>query len=271
MKKLIVILSIIAFTKIQAQELYVFTEPASNMPAKSLGLYGSDRFLKDRHDGKTTHRSTLGLQYGFSKELMVHGYTTFSNMYSTPYRWESVRAYAKYRFLSVDEVHKHFRAAAFGKIAYSRNPWVFDEIDLDGDQSGWQAGVVVTELLHKLAISASGSYNRVTYFGKDKNLQPPLQNALDYTLSAGYLLFPREYKSYKQTNLNIYCELLGQKSLDDKRFYIDIAPALQLIVNSTTKVNFGARFELNGNMHRMAYPYKTYMISFEHTILNVVK
>ena len=182
--------------------MYVFTEPASNMPAKSLGLYGSDRFLKDRHEDKTTHRSTLGLQYGISKKWMVHGYTTFSNMYATNYRWESVRAYAKYRFLSIDEVHKHFRAAAFGRLSYSRNIWVYDEVDLDGDQSGWQGGVVVTELLHKLAISASGSYNRVTYFGKDKNLRPPVRNAFDYTLSAGYLLLPREYKSYDSLNFS---------------------------------------------------------------------
>lgn len=271
MKFISIIFSLFIAVTVKAQELYVFTEPASNMPAKSIGLYGSERFLKDIHTNFTTHRSTVGLQYGISKQLMVHGYTTLSNMYLTPYRWESARLYAKYRFLSLDGIHKHFRAAAFGRLAYSRNVWVFDEIDLDGDQSGWQGGVVATQLLHKLAISVSGSYNRVSYFDKDKSLRPPVRNAFDYTFSAGYLLFPREYKSYKQANLNIYCELLGQKSLSNNKYYVDIAPALQLIFNSTTKVNFGARFEMSGNMHRMAYPYRTYMVSVEHTILNVVK
>jgi hypothetical protein len=253
------------------QELYVFTEPASNNPAKSLSIYGSERFLKDIHDGNTTHRSTVGLSYGVNKKLMVRGNTTFSNMFLTRYRWESIRAYAKYRFLSIDEVHKHFRAAAFGKLSYSKNIWVYDEVDLDGDQSGWQGGVVLTQLFHKLAISASGSYNRILYFDKEKSFRPPVRNAFDYTLSAGYLLLPKEYKNYNQTNLNIYCEFLGQKSFDNNRYYLDIAPAVQFIFNSATKVNFGARFELKSNMHRMAYPYRTYMVSVEHTILNIVK
>lgn len=257
--------------QLNAQELYVFTEPASNMPAKSVGIYASDRILKDIHTLTTTHRTTLGLQYGINKALMVHGYTSFSDMYGLGYRWESIRGYAKYRFLSVDQVHKHFRAAAFGRFAYSKNRWVYDEVDLDGDQGGWQLGLVATQLLHKLAVSASGSMNRVLYFEKDKSLRPPVRNAFDYSLSAGYLLLPQAYKDYKQTNLNIYCELLGQKSLDDNKYYVDIAPALQLIFNSATKVNFGARFELKGNMHRMANPYRTFMISIEHTILNVVK
>lgn len=260
-----------AAQQLNAQELYVFTEPASNMPARSIGIYASERILKDIHTLKTTNRTMLGLQYGISKQLMVHGYTTFSDMYGLGYKWESVRGYAKYRFLSVDQVHKHFRAAGFGRIAYSKNKWVYDEIDLDGDQSGWQLGLVATQLLHKLAISASGSINRILYFDKDKSFRPPVRNAFDYSLSAGYLLLPKEYKDYKQTNLNIYCELLGQKDLKSNKYYADIAPALQLIFNSATKVNIGARFELSGNMHRMAEPYRTYMISIEHTILNAVK
>ena len=255
----------------KAQELYVFTEPASNMPARSLGIYGSDKFLKDQHNDKTTHRSSVSIAYGINKHFMTRVSTSFSNMYLTKYRWESIRAYAKYRFLSFDEVHKHLRAAVFSKLAYSRNVWVYDEVDLDGDQSGWQGGLVVTQLLHKLAISASGSYNHVLYFEKDKLLRPPVRNVFDYTLSAGYLLFPVEYKSYKQTNLNIYCELLGQKALDNNKYAVDIAPALQLIFNSTTKINLGARFELKSNMHRMADPYRSFLVSIDHTILNISK
>lgn len=271
MKKYLLLILFSLPIVLQAQELYVFTEPASNIPAKSLGIYGSDRFLKDQHNDKTTHRSSVGITYGINKHLMARVSTSFSNMYLTNYRWESIRAYAKYRFLSLDEVHKHFRAAVFGKLAYSRNVWVYDEVDLDGDQSGWQGGAVVTQLLHKLAISASGSYNRVLYFGKDKLLRPPVRNVFDYTVSTGYLVLPVDYKNYKQTNLNIYFELLGQKSFDNNKYAVDIAPALQLIFNSTTKVNFGARFELKSNMHRMAYPYRTYMISIDHTILNFTK
>ncbi|MGE5107187.1 MAG: hypothetical protein ACM3H8_06565 [Sphingobacteriales bacterium] len=271
MKKYVVLILFSFSLGLNAQELYVFTEPASNIPAKSLGIYGSGKFLKDQHNDKTTYRTSVGIAYGINKHIMTRISTSFSNMYLTNYRWESIRAYAKYRFLSLDEVHKHLRAAVFGKLAYSRNVWVYDEVDLDGDQSGWQGGLVVTQLLHKLAISASGSYNHILYFEKDKLLRPPVRNVVDYTLSAGYLVFPAEYKNYKQTNLNIYCELLGQKALDNNKYAVDIAPALQLIFNSTTKINFGARFELKSNMHRMAYPYRSFLVSVDHTILNFAK
>ncbi|WP_299512721.1 hypothetical protein [Mucilaginibacter sp.] len=37
-----------------------------------------------------------------------------------------------------------------------------------------------------------------------------LDNAVAYTLSAGYLLFPKVYQNYNQVNVNLYTELLGK-------------------------------------------------------------
>ncbi len=34
--------------------------------------------------------------------------------------------------------------------------------------------------------------------------------AFNYSQSAGYLLLPKEYKSFEQLNLNIYTEFLGR-------------------------------------------------------------
>lgn len=59
--------------------------------------------------------------FGVNKKLMVHLATTLSNMYSLKMQWESARLYAKYRFLSRDEVHKHFRLAAFAELSHSVN------------------------------------------------------------------------------------------------------------------------------------------------------
>ena len=63
--------------------------------------------------------------------------------------------YAKYRFLSYDEVHKHFRMAAFFQGSYSKNQPYYDELSMDGDQSGIQLGIIATQLINKLAVSAS--------------------------------------------------------------------------------------------------------------------
>jgi len=87
-------------------------------------------------------------------------------------------------------------------------------------------------------------------------------------VSAGYLLFPRNYTSYKQTNLNLYVELLGQNTYDLKRYYADLAPAIQLIFNSNAKLNIGYRFELGSDMHRMSA--QSWLISFERTFLNAL-
>jgi hypothetical protein len=92
---------------------------------------------------------------------------------------------------------------------------------------------------------------------------------MNYSLSGGYLLLPFKYTDYRQTNLNLYGELLAQQSLDRKGYYIDVAPAFQLIFNSTTKLNFGYRFQLNGTMQRTAE--SGWLISVETIFLNALK
>jgi hypothetical protein len=92
---------------------------------------------------------------------------------------------------------------------------------------------------------------------------------MNYSLSAGYLLLPREYTSFRQTNLNLYAELLAQQTFDRKTHYIDLAPAVQFIFNSISKLDLGYRFQLSGNMQRMAK--QSVLLSYEYTFLNVGK
>jgi hypothetical protein len=258
---------------VRGQELYVFAEPASNMPARAIGLKYTGKFLESMHSGKIEQRQMLQAQVGLSKAWMVHVSTTISDMYSYPVtRWESVNVYAKYRFLSKDDVHAHFRMAAFLEGAYSRNDMRYDELSLEGDQSGLQAGLIATQLLHKLAIS--GTLSTIQVLNNQRNdydgaNRPYPFSGLNYSLSAGYLVLPRKYSSYKQTNLNLYLELLGSNTLDKKNYYVDLAPALQLIFNSTTKLNLGYRFQLGGDMHRMAT--ESWTLSLETVFLNALK
>jgi hypothetical protein len=81
-------------------------------------------------------------------------------------------------------------------------------------------------------------------------------------------LYPKNYSSYKQTNFNIYVELIGGNGLDRKYSFVDMAPALQFIFNSNTKVNLGYRFQLAGDLYRMAQ--QGIYISAERTFLNVL-
>lgn len=253
-----------------AQELYVFTEPASNMPSHSIGAKLNSRFGKETASERAVQRYIPELMFGINSRWMAHVTGSFSNMYTPQTRWESIRLYGKYRFLSNDEVHRHFRMAAFGSAVYSRNEQMFDELSDMGDQSVFSGGLVATQLVNKLAISSSAAY--IAFIGDRKASSMhhpyPLQ-ALGYSVSAGYLVFPLQYKNFRQTNLNIYLEFLGQRSLGMRKYYADLAPAAQLIFNSNTKLNIGYRFQLSGSMLRMME--RGWLISLEHTFFNALR
>ncbi len=256
-----------------AQELYPYTEPASNMPAKSMSLKMTTMFEKGVHSNKLLQRHTPEMMLGLNKAWMVHVAASFSDMHEEKFIFESARLYAKYRFLSIDGVHKHFRMAGFGAASYSRNHLDHNEINLMGDQSGGQVGLIATQLWNKLAVSATGSWNEVLKKERWSKLNPEQYafTALNYSLSAGYLLFPLEYKNYDQTNVNLYAELLGSNNINwtEDRYYLDLAPSLQFIFKSTSKLNLGYRFQLNGDIYRLSN--NSFMISYEHTFLNALR
>lgn len=248
-----------------SQELYVNTEPASNMATHSTGIRLENQGY---FNPVYKNRTSLEIMYGASKSLMVHGALYASDYYQTQQHFEGGSVYAKYRFLSIDSVQKHFRGAVFAKVADINNPFVNQEIGLEGDNSGFQTGVVFTQLLHKLALSASASYLHA--FDNSGGYALPVTNARDeigYTLSAGYLLFPKSYQNYNQVNVNVYTELLGKTNPGYGQSYLDIAPAVQLIFNSVFRVDFSYRTPLYNNMVRTSQ--NTYLVRLEYNLFNV--
>jgi hypothetical protein len=272
MKKLLLLVLFVAVEAVtHAQELYVFTNPASNIPAQSLVLKTASKTMRSYHNNNREFRVMPELQAGLTRNLMLSGSISFSDMFfEQNFRYESARLYAKYRFYSADDVHRHFRMAAFATGSWSRNPLVYQEFNLEGDNSGIQAGIVATQLVQKFAASGGVSFVRQLEQRKKVVFGRPFSNeAIQYNLSMGYLLFPRKYSSYKQTNFNIYCEVLGQQNTDLKAGFTDIAPAVQLIFNSSTRLNAGARFQVLGTAHRMAR--ESLFFSIEHYFLNAIK
>ncbi len=265
MKHLFVLLLIwISAATAFAQELYVNTEPASNMATNSLGIRVENQgyFKPDFRN-----RSTLELMYGASKNLMVHGSLYESNFNTNNSHFEGGSVYAKYRFLSVDSVQRHFRGAFFAKVAAINNPIINQEISLEGDNSGIQGGVVFTQLLHKLALSGSASYIRG--FNNTGNDIPDgyARNAVGWSLSAGYLLFPKNYTNYKQTNINLYFELLGKANPGYGQGYVDAAPAVQLIFSSVMRLDFSYRTPLWNDMTRNSK--NMYLVRLEYNLFNI--
>jgi hypothetical protein len=260
-----------AISKVRAQELYVFSNPASNIPARSLMFKAMGKRMVSYHNLEREYRISPEVQVGLHKNLMVAGGVSFSDMFfQNQQQFESFRFYSKYRFLSKDDIHRHFRMAVHGSYAWSNNPLVYQEMNTEGDNSGLQTGIIATGLIDKLAVSGGLSYMQLQREARKINFGFPFsQQAITYNLSAGYLLFPFTYKGYEQLNVNLYCELLGQKNTDLNTGFIDVAPAIQFIIASKMRINAGARYQLKGNAHRMAN--EAIYVSLEYYLLNVFK
>lgn len=251
---------------LSAQELFVFSEPASNMPAKSVSAKVSAVYPNSKYNNYFKQRYMPEIMFGISKQVMVHVSATFSDYYYYKIKSESAKLYAKWRFYSNDDVHKHFRLAVFAEGSYSNSPFYYGDINLNGDNTGIQAGVIATQLVNKFAVSGTASVIRVfAETGEHTGHEDHSLKALTYSLSAGYLLFPREYTDYKQPNVNVYMEMIGMRGLGLKHYMLDLAPAVQLILNSNLKINAGYRFQVTGNMLRVGE--KSWVFGIERTFL----
>ncbi len=199
---------------------------------------------------------------------MVHGDMFLSNR-NSGIAGEGGSVYAKYRFYSIDEVQKHFRMAAYGRYSFNHADIHQQEINLYGHNTGWEGGAVATQLMHKVALSSTLSYLSAQ---DNKNYKFPVVNgvqnrrAVNYTFSAGRLMYPEEYTDYKQTNVNLMVEVLGQYNTGLKKHYLDIAPSVQFIINSRSRIDLAYRYQLASSLFRTA-PQGVF-IRFEHNFFN---
>jgi hypothetical protein len=275
---------LLAASGAKSQELFVFTEPASNMATHSIGLRLNNT-LYHMADGSYSYRLEPEIMLGASRKLMVHAAGYFSNMYQPNFRAEGGSIYAKYRFYADDGIHRHFRMAAFAKAALVNQPPGLsasgassaegisarsDEIDLNGTNSGYLAGLVGTQLLHKVALSGSLAYTQRWDQGQTAHGVPgQSMEAINYTASFGWLLLPKHYTSYHQTNINLMCEWLASTALDKSEDYVDVAPAIQFIFNSISRLDLGYRAEVLGNMDRWSK--SGVFLRLEYNILNAYR
>ncbi|MEO8253085.1 MAG: hypothetical protein ABI554_01765 [Flavobacterium sp.] len=263
---LILLISLLSF-QIKAQELFVMTEPASNMPTSSIGIRDMSMLAFKKTDGTNFHNMPE-IMWGVNKNWMVHAAAFLSNKQGDM-MLEGGSIYAKYRFFSVDDLHSHFRVAAYGRI--STNNSVIDQEDIEtmGMNSGYELGVVATQLINKTALSANISYERA--LNNQDNLFPEQWNnsVMNYTFSVGQLLYPKKYTSFKQTNINAMVELLGQRLNQNGKSYLDVVPSIQFIVNSQARIDLAYRYQIYADMERIST--NSILLKLEYTFFNVTK
>jgi hypothetical protein len=251
------------------QELFVYTEPASNMAAKAVGIRLNNYLMQNKETNQVNYHLLPEIMIGVNKSLMIHVEAFLSNR-NNQFVAEGGSLYAKYRFLSNDDLHSHFRMAAYGRYSFNNSDIHQPAIDFYGHSSGVEVGIIATKLMHKVAISSSASLLHATNNGKEKfNFPSNNRNAIGYTLSFGKLLLPKDYVNYNQTNLNIMVEFLGQSNLGNKKSFIDIAPSAQLIINSKMRLDVGYRWPIVNSLYRSAP--QGFLIRFEYNFFNALK
>ena len=264
MKYFVILVSFLSF-QIQAQELFVMTEPASNMPTASIGVRDMSLFAFKKTGGYNYHNMPE-LMWGVNKDWMVHASAFLSDKQGN-LMLEGGSLYAKYRFFSVDDLHSHLRLAAYGRISTSNAEIHQEDIETMGMNSGYEIGTVATQLINKTALSASISYERA--FNNQGNIFPDewSNSAMNYTFSVGQLMYPKKYTNFKQTNINAMLELLGQRLNQNGKSYLDVVPSIQFIVNSQARIDLAYRRQIYSDMERISA--NSILLKLEYTFFNV--
>lgn len=289
-----------------AQELFPNAEAASNVPKGVLRIKLENEIFMEI----TQLRLQQGYSfiYGFSPKISLEQTLSFSNHHdlSLPYNFiyynpvtnqlqtngyiygqphpfwfENYSAKLKYRFLCADSYQEHFRMAAYMQLAGGNEPHPEAEPNLMGDNSGEATGLIATYLKHKFASSLTVGYTIPYKFEQvDSNIVINYANAITYSLSFGYLLLPRIYQNYKQVNVNIYMEFMGEDygaaSISKKGepvftggipslakgSYLEARPGVQFIFASNTILSFSPAYPIINRSYAKTYP--VYYVYLQH-------
>lgn len=263
----LIVLMIFAVT-LEAQELFTYTEPASNMAARTVGFRMTGTFMTERPGPVVNTHFTPEIMVGFSKRWMFHLDGFISNR-AGEWEAEGGSIYVKRRFYSVDNIHSHFRMAAYGRYSFNSSDIHQEAVDLNGHNSGIEMGMIATQLLHKVAISGSVSYIQGTenvgekFYTKEVKLN---RRAVGFTFSTGKLFLPKTYEDYNQLNVNGMVECIGQTNLTSGNTFLDVAPVLQFIIKSRMRLDLGYRMPVSNRLQRTAPGGG--LVRFEYNIFN---
>lgn len=294
---------------LRAQELYPLADNASNVPKGVLGL----RVMNNSYVEAGTLRNlsvlrglmgisskwTAALSVSVSnhhsavlpKNLVNHTHSSAGTIFYTstpqrglpyPYLFNGIHIYTKYRFVTHDLQNEHFRMAVYGEWSGVSTAHDEAEPNLMDDTGGFGFGLISTYLKNKFALSFTGGAIVPKKYEGDApdpltsqliSTQIYYGNAFKYSLSFGYLLYPRQYNSYEQTNWNVYVEFMGKSYAGAKVFqyggtkeipvstpllmsgnYLDVCPGLQAIPNSNLRLDISATFPMINRSYAHFYP-----------------
>lgn len=252
MKKIFLLFIVCFYQIVSSQELFVVTDPASNVPANSLAVNLMQSAFKEKFEAGYNYHFMPEITYGLNKNIMFRASAFVSNRNSELVT-EGGSFMVKYRFYSIDDLNSHFRLAAYGRYSLNNSDIHQEQIEITGHNSGFETGFIATKLIKKIAISSTISFEKA--LNNKPNYAFPDNfgdNATNYSLSFGKLMYPKKYTSFKQTNINLMLEFVGQTINENGKSFIDVIPAIQFIFNSQARLDLAYRQELLSSMLRTA-------------------
>ncbi len=233
-------LVILSYITGMAQELFIHSEPASNIPKGVLNVsllnesykevsiprnmtviglnYGIHpnvsfklQFSASNHHDKSLSNSILNHYHNGNKTIFY----TRNRIYGTKYKYQfnGLHGTIKWRLFNSDHLHEHFRIAAFLEGSYVRSAHDETEPRLLDDCSGVGGGLVFTKLYHKMAASVTLHYIKPSPFTELADQQTHTLyygDAIGADVSLGYLIYPKKYSNYEEDNYNLYVEFISR-------------------------------------------------------------
>jgi hypothetical protein len=273
MKKIFITFSILFSSLSFAQELYIISPAAASVSKNRLELRNNIVAF----DNFRYYHNSFDINYGITGKLTAYmkAYYTTNKDYKF---LGSIEPMARYRFYDIDYPNSHFRFASQlgtnipldpkeigNQVEYELHPghvvsfFEFADnitvpiIDFHAtDNYVLKPAMIFTALFNKLAISADAGYNVTIPKGDFK-----FGNYHAWGLSAGYLLLPREYKSFDDVNLNLYVEnrafffernkFLGEEIRNSGGFRFDTYLGIQSIWMSSLIIEAAYKIPAHSN------------------------
>jgi len=168
--------------------------------------------------------------------------------------------------------------AAFGSYSTAKLAHDIAEPNPDGDTGGWSGGLIATKLINHFSATLSSGFIFPNKYHETRIVDDSVfttdltyGNAITYSLSMGYLIYPKEFTDFSQPNYNLYVELLGKSygnatvvrdgsavQVDNFALYsgnyLDADLGFQAIFNSNTRFDVTVEFPLINRSWDHFYP-----------------
>jgi len=257
-----------------SQELYIVTHPAANLSKNRLEF----RNAVMGYDNFKYYHSYFALNYGLLGNLTIYNdvYYSLDQGYKFLGNYEFA---ARYRIKDFDKRNYHLRTAyqtgliipvnaqpiVDGAVEYEIHPshkvkfynFVNDitipSVDFHTtDNFTYKNDLIVTNLTGKFAATGEMGFN-VNFPKNDFKFG----NYFDWSLSFGYLVLPKVYKSYDDVNINLYWEnkayyfyknkFLGTEIANSGGFRLDTYLGVQSIFFSSLMLEFSFKIPVHSN------------------------